>query len=107
MVMMVSAIEALYSSPPSSLSIADRKFIKTLCFRGNFKHSARIACQHTSKQMSYLNCPTQCIYSDFGGLGVCMLASGTQDCGFAPDRSRRIFPVVNIHSMPSFRGEVK
>jgi hypothetical protein len=27
--------------------------------------------------------------SDFGGLGVCVLASGTQDRGFAPDR--RIF----------------
>jgi hypothetical protein len=30
--------------------------------------------------------------SGFGGLGVCMLASGTQDRGFAPDRTRRIFP---------------
>jgi hypothetical protein len=33
---------------------------------------------------------------------VCVLASGTQDRGFAPDRSRRIFPVGKIHSMPSF-----
>jgi hypothetical protein len=40
--------------------------------------------------------------SDFGGLGVSMLVSGTQDRGFAPDRSRRIFPAVKIHSMPSF-----
>jgi hypothetical protein len=39
--------------------------------------------------------------SGFGGLGVCMLASGTQDHGFALDRSRRIFPVGNIQSMPS------
>jgi hypothetical protein len=31
-----------------------------------------------------------------------MLISGTQDRGFAPDRSRRIFPVGKIHSMPSF-----
>jgi hypothetical protein len=31
-------------------------------------------------------------FSGFGGLGVCMLASGTQDRGFAPDRSRWIFP---------------
>jgi hypothetical protein len=31
-----------------------------------------------------------------------MLASGTQDSGFAPDRSRRIFPAGKIHSMPSF-----
>jgi hypothetical protein len=45
--------------------------------------------------------------SGFGGLGVSMLASGTQDCGFAPDRSRRIFPSGKIHSMPSFGGEVK
>jgi uncharacterized protein (DUF1786 family) len=29
--------------------------------------------------------------SGFGGLVVSMLASGTQDRGFAPDRSRRIF----------------
>jgi hypothetical protein len=27
--------------------------------------------------------------SGFGGLGVCMLASGTQDRGFAPDRTIR------------------
>jgi hypothetical protein len=31
-----------------------------------------------------------------------MLASGTQDRGFATDRSRWIFPVGKIHSMPSF-----
>jgi hypothetical protein len=45
--------------------------------------------------------------SGFGGLGVSMLASGTQDRGFAPDRSRRIFPAGKIHSMPSFGREVK
>jgi hypothetical protein len=33
-----------------------------------------------------------------GGLGVCVLASGTQDRGFAPDRSRRIFHNGKIHS---------
>jgi hypothetical protein len=33
--------------------------------------------------------------SGLGGLGVCMLASGTQDRGFAPDRSRRIFPATS------------
>jgi hypothetical protein len=33
--------------------------------------------------------------------------SGTQYRGFAPDRSRRIFSVEKIYSMPSFRGEVK
>jgi hypothetical protein len=31
-----------------------------------------------------------------------MLASGTQDRGFASERSRRIFPAGKIHSMPSF-----
>jgi hypothetical protein len=36
--------------------------------------------------------------SGFGGLGVCMLASGTQDRGLAPDRSRRIFHNGKIHS---------
>jgi hypothetical protein len=40
--------------------------------------------------------------SGFGGLGVCMLASGTEDRGFAPDRSRRNFPDGKIHSIPSF-----
>jgi hypothetical protein len=45
--------------------------------------------------------------SGFGGLGVSMLASGTQDRGFAPDRSRRIFPTGKIHSMRSFGREVK
>jgi hypothetical protein len=43
----------------------------------------------------------------FGGLVVSMLASGTQDRGFTPDRSRRIFPAGKIHSMSSFGGEVK
>jgi hypothetical protein len=43
----------------------------------------------------------------FGGLVVSILASGTQDRGFAPDRSRRIFHAGKIHSMPSFGGEVK
>jgi hypothetical protein len=45
--------------------------------------------------------------SGFGGLVVSMLASGTQVRGFAPDRSRRIFPARKIHSMLSFGGEVK
>jgi hypothetical protein len=40
--------------------------------------------------------------SVFGGLGVSMLASGTQDRRFAPDRSRPIFPAGKIYSMPSF-----
>jgi hypothetical protein len=45
--------------------------------------------------------------SGFGGLGVSMLASGTQDRGFAPDRSRWIFPAGKSHSMPSFGRESK
>jgi hypothetical protein len=39
------------------------------------------------------------IESGFGGLVVSMLASGTQDRVFAPDRSRRIFPAGKIHSI--------
>jgi hypothetical protein len=38
-------------------------------------------------------------FSGFGGLGVCILASGTQDRGFAPDRSCRIFPAGEMPSM--------
>jgi hypothetical protein len=36
-----------------------------------------------------------------------MLAFGTHDCGFEPGRSHRIFRAKKIHSVPSFRGEVK
>jgi hypothetical protein len=43
----------------------------------------------------------------FGGLVVSMLASGTQDRGFAPGRSRRIFSGEKILRMPSFGREVK
>jgi hypothetical protein len=45
--------------------------------------------------------------SGFGGLGVSVLASGTQVCGFIPGRSRRIFKGGKILSTPSFRREVK
>ena len=47
------------------------------------------------------------IYDGFGGLVVSMLASGTQVCGFKPDRNRWIFRDVKILSMPSSGGEVK
>jgi hypothetical protein len=40
--------------------------------------------------------------SGFGGLRVCVLASGTRDRGFAPDRSRRIFHNGKIRSTQSF-----
>jgi hypothetical protein len=45
--------------------------------------------------------------SGFGGLVVSMPAFGTQDRGFEPGRSRRIFSGVKIHSMPSFGREEK
>jgi hypothetical protein len=45
--------------------------------------------------------------SGFGGLVASMLAPGTQDRGFEPGWSRRIFQGEKIHSMPSFGGEVK
>jgi hypothetical protein len=40
-------------------------------------------------------------------LDVSMLASGTQDRGFKPGRSRRIFSGVKILSMPSFGRKLK
>jgi hypothetical protein len=38
---------------------------------------------------------------------VSMLASGIQDHGFAPSRSRQVFRAKKILSMPSFGKEVK
>jgi hypothetical protein len=46
-------------------------------------------------------------HSGFGGPAVSMLPSGTQDRGFEPGRSRRIFSGVKILSMASFGREVK
>jgi hypothetical protein len=43
----------------------------------------------------------------FSGLGVSVLAFGTQVCRFRPGRSRRIFKGKKILSIPSFGGEVK
>jgi hypothetical protein len=45
--------------------------------------------------------------SGFGGLGVSVLASGTQVRGLKHGRSRRIFKGGKILSMPSFGREVK
>jgi hypothetical protein len=45
--------------------------------------------------------------SGFDGLGVRVLASGTQVRGFKPGRSRRIFKGGKIFSTPSFGKEVK
>jgi hypothetical protein len=47
------------------------------------------------------------VSSGFGGLVVSMLASGTQDRGSEPGRSRWTFQGKKIHSLPSFGGEVK
>jgi hypothetical protein len=49
----------------------------------------------------------ECRAGGFGGLVVSMLSSGTQDRGFAPGRSRRIFRAKKFLSMPSFGREVK
>ena len=45
--------------------------------------------------------------SGFGGLGISVLAFGTQVCGFKPDRNRWIFQGEKILSTPSFGEEVK
>jgi hypothetical protein len=45
--------------------------------------------------------------SGFGGLGVSVLASGTQVRGFKPGQSRRIFKGRKFLSAPSFRREEK
>ena len=44
-------------------------------------------------------------FEGYSGLVVSMLASGTQDGGFDPGRSRRIFRAKKIHSMPSLGGK--
>jgi hypothetical protein len=62
---------------------------------------------HTKFQETHFRMQLRQQPSSFGGLRVSMLASGTQDRGVTPDRSRRIFPAGKIHSMPSFGGEVK
>jgi hypothetical protein len=50
-----------------------------------------------------------CIIEDssFGGLVVSMLASSTQDRGFAPGRSHQIFWAKKFLSIPSFGRELK
>jgi hypothetical protein len=57
--------------------------------------------------LNTIKCAVSICENGFGGLAASMLASGTQDRGFAPDRSRRTFPAGKIHRMPSFGGEVK
>ena len=47
------------------------------------------------------------VRAGFCGLGVRVLVSGAQVCGFNPSRSRRIFRAKKILSTPSFGGEVK
>uniref|UniRef100_A0A182QAN4 Uncharacterized protein n=1 Tax=Anopheles farauti TaxID=69004 RepID=A0A182QAN4_9DIPT len=53
--MIVSTIEVLYSSPPSSRSMPLRKFIVTACFRGNLVQSERMACTTTSLNSSEIS----------------------------------------------------
>jgi hypothetical protein len=50
---------------------------------------------------------THYLFSGFGGLVVRILASGTQDRGFAPSQGRWIFSGEKILRMPSFGREVK
>jgi hypothetical protein len=53
------------------------------------------------------NMPESMWECSFGGLGVSVLASGTQVRGFTPGRSRQIFKGGKILSTPSFGREVK
>jgi hypothetical protein len=53
------------------------------------------------------NSVVQCVASGFDRLVISMLASGTQDRGFPPGRSCRIFSGEKVLSMPSFGREVK
>ena len=46
-------------------------------------------------------------YKIFGGLVVSMLASGTQDRGFDPGRSRRIFWAKAVSHVADLRGMSK
>jgi hypothetical protein len=79
------------------------EYIVHAALYGNFiscegcdEYSNRVACLHKLLLLLYL------LVSGFGGLGVCVLASGNRDRGFAPDRSRRIFHNGKIHSTQSF-----
>jgi hypothetical protein len=42
-----------------------------------------------------------------GGLVVSVLVTGTKVCGFKPASGEWTLRAIKIHSMPSFRGEVK
>jgi hypothetical protein len=67
-----------------------------------------LRCMSNVTQIYSLKAPvTPLRLSGFGGLVVSMVASGTQDHGFAPGWSRRNFSGEKILSMPSFGREVK
>jgi hypothetical protein len=87
---MLTACKVLWCKP-------SKQFNKTLSHR-----------QDDCKKYTDLT-STQCNiqYSGFGGLGVSVLASGTQVRGFKPGRSRRIFKGRKFFSTPSFGREVK
>ena len=62
---------------------------------------------HFTFTFTYMFRPSHVISVGFYGLGVSVLAFGTQVRGFKPGRSRRIFKGEKILSTPSFGGEVK
>ncbi len=55
MPMTVSAIEVLYSSPPSSLSIEERKLSRMPCFLGNFRAKDLMAWTTTTLNSSEIS----------------------------------------------------
>jgi hypothetical protein len=74
------------------------------------RHTVQWRCTFLEDQLRQFLYVEPFIYSDscnsetsgFGGLAVSMLASGTQDRGFAPGRSRWIFWVKNTSAcLPS------
>jgi hypothetical protein len=73
--------------------------------RQNSSEPCTIVCQNCAVYSVFPSGMT--LHIGYGGLVVTMLASGTQDRGFEPGRSRRVFSDEKIHSMPSFGGEVK
>mmetsp|Transcript_6058 Transcript_6058/g.24080 ORF Transcript_6058/g.24080 Transcript_6058/m.24080 type:complete len:212 (-) Transcript_6058:1627-2262(-) len=54
-VMIVSTMAFLYSKPPSSRRMLLRKFIRTRCFCGNFRHNSRTASTTTILNSSWMS----------------------------------------------------
>lgn len=55
MLMMQSTMARLYSKPPSSRSMVNRKFMSTACFRGYFWHRALMAWTTTTLNSSEIS----------------------------------------------------